>query len=81
MISSMRRKAVVAAAAFISSCLLLLGLWHTSLSTTTWKPHHIDTEAIGSPWIDATDHAEDKVIVVAKMQSENVSWVFEGLPT
>lgn len=81
MISFMRRKAVIASATFISSCLLLLALWHTSGSPTTWKPHQVNTEAIGSPWIEANEQTEDKVIVVAKMREENVSWVFEGLPS
>lgn len=77
--SMMRRRGLLAAAAFLASTVFLMGLWHTS--TTRWSTKHIDADAIGSSWIEKGEKAEDKAIIIAKMSSENTDWVTNDLPT
>ena len=75
----MRRRGVVAGAVFLSTIVFLLGLWRTS--STRWAtPPHIATDAIGSPWIEKGEKAQDKAVIIAKMKDENVDWAMNDLP-
>jgi len=75
----MRKRAFVIAAITISSIIFLLGFWQTVFSTR-WSAPQAATDVIGSPFISKQGNAGDKVIVIAKMASENVDWVTDGLP-
>lgn len=75
----MRRRGFTALGAFLIIFIFLFGVWHTTSSQRSAAPH-IDTEALGSSWIEKGEKAEDKVVVIAKMSNEDTSWATNDLP-
>ena len=68
------RFAIIVALIFVFSIFIL---WHTYTRTTNYP---LDDHSLQKDYIYRGPESEDKVVVLAKTHSEDISWVMNELP-
>jgi hypothetical protein len=74
-----RPRYLVVSAAFVLTLAGLFLLYTTRPTLTLWPQLGRDELVDPKTWVYGGPLAKDKVVVMAKIRSENASWVFENL--